>query len=113
CFPDVSFMAFTATADKVTRKDIIEKLDLKHPSVFITSFDRPNLSLSVRSQVPKKKREIEYVQFIKSRKGESGIIYCLSRRETEMWSNFLNSNGIQSKFYHAGLSAEERDLVQE
>ncbi|MBD3635911.1 MAG: DNA helicase RecQ [Crocinitomicaceae bacterium] len=112
-FPDVPFLAFTATADKITRKDISEKLSLNNPSTFISSFDRPNLSLSVRSQVPKKQKEKELVEFILERPGESGIVYCLSRKETESWSNFFNSKGIQSRFYHAGMTAEERDSVQE
>ena len=112
-FPNVAFMALTATADKVTRKDIVDKLSLNKPSIFISSFDRPNLSLSVRQQVPKKEREKEYVQFIKSRPDDCGILYCLSRKETEKWSAFFNSSGITSKFYHAGLSSQERDIVQE
>lgn len=112
-FPNVAFMALTATADKVTRKDIVDQLALRNPSVFISSFDRPNLSLNVRKQIPKKEREKEYVEFINSRKGESGILYCLSRKETESWSAFFNSAGINSKFYHAGLPSNERDIVQE
>ena len=112
-FSNVPFAAFTATADKITRKDIKEKLALNAPAVFISSFDRPNLSLEVRSQIPKKQKEIEYVQFIKNRPDDSGIIYCLSRKETEAWSETLNNNGIPSKYYHAGLSNNERDAVQE
>jgi len=71
------------------------------------------LSLSVKSQVPKKQKEKEVVSFIKQREGSNGIIYCLSRKETESWSNFLNSKGITSRYYHAGLKAEVRDQVQE
>lgn len=112
-FPQIPFMAFTATADKITRKDITEKLSLETPSVFISSFDRPNLSLAVRAQVPKKQKEKELYEFISQRTDDSGIIYCLSRKETESWSNYLNSRGIQSRFYHAGMSSEERSLVQE
>lgn len=112
-FPNVPFMAFTATADKITRSDIIEKLDLKSPSTFISSFDRPNLSLAVRSQVPKKQKEKEVITFINQRTKESGIIYCLSRKETEAWSNKLNSAGINSRYYHAGLASADRDAIQE
>jgi ATP-dependent DNA helicase RecQ len=112
-FPNVPFVGFTATADKITRKDISEKLKLQNPSTFISSFDRPNLSLSVKSQIPKKQKEKEIVNFIKQREGSSGIIYCLSRKETESWSNFLNTNGISSRYYHAGLNAEVRNQVQE
>jgi ATP-dependent DNA helicase RecQ len=112
-FPNIPFHAYTATADKITRKDISAKLELRSPSVFISSFDRPNLSLEVRAQIPKSQRKTEYVDFIKSHKDESGIIYCLSRKETESWSNYLNDCGISSRFYHAGMNAQERDLVQE
>lgn len=112
-FSNVPFMAFTATADKITRTDIIEKLALEQPSTFISSFDRPNLSLAVRSQIPKKQKEKEIVSFIKQRVDEAGIIYCLSRKETESWSNFLNSAGINSRYYHAGLSSQERDAIQD
>ncbi|MEX1003416.1 MAG: DNA helicase RecQ [Crocinitomicaceae bacterium] len=112
-FPNVPFLAFTATADKITRLDITKKLSLQKPSTFISSFDRPNLSLSVRSQVPKKDKEKEITHFIRSRENEAGIIYCLSRKETESWSNFLNSNGISSRYYHAGLSSEDRDAIQD
>lgn len=112
-FPNVPFTAFTATADKITRKDIVEKLALNTPAVFITSFDRPNLSLSVRPQVPKAKKRKEVLDFLDSRIHDSGIIYCLSRKETEDWSSFLNTNGYSARHYHAGLSNEERDLVQE
>jgi len=112
-YPNVPFMALTATADKITRKDISEKLSLRNHQLFLSSFNRPNLSLSVRSQVPKNKKEKEFLEFISERKGESGIIYCLSRRETEEWSNFLNDNGISSKFYHAGMTSGDRDIVQD
>ncbi|UKN02439.1 DNA helicase RecQ [Paracrocinitomix mangrovi] len=112
-FKNKPMLAFTATADKITRKDISEKLSLQNPTVFISSFDRPNLSLAVRSQVPKKDKQKEVVNFIKSRGVESGIIYCLSRKETEEWSNYLNSRGISSRYYHAGMPAAERDAVQE
>ena len=112
-FSSTPFLALTATADKITRKDIAEKLELHQPAVFISSFDRPNLSLHVRQQVPKKEKQKEVVRFIEERAGEAGIIYCLSRKETEEWSAFLNSNGISSRHYHAGLSDSERNAVQD
>lgn len=112
-FPNVPFMAFTATADKITRADLTEKLALKNPSTFISSFDRPNLSLAVRSQIPKKQKQKEISDFINQRTNEAGIIYCLSRKETESWSNYLNAEGINSRYYHAGLPAYERDAIQD
>lgn len=112
-YADVPFMALTATADKITRKDISEKLGLKNHQLFLSSFNRPNLSLAVRSQIPKNKKEKEFLEFIAERKGESGIIYCLSRKETEEWSNFLNDHGVTSRFYHAGMTSSDREKVQD
>jgi ATP-dependent DNA helicase RecQ len=112
-WPHVPFVALTATADKATRKEIETKLGLEKAKTFLASFDRPNLSLNVRGNIKKKKKQEEVLNFIKSRPNESGIIYCLSRKETETWSNFLNENDIVSKFYHAGLSSDERSQVQE
>ncbi|MCG8575982.1 MAG: DNA helicase RecQ [Flavobacteriales bacterium] len=111
--PNIPFVALTATADKLTRRDIQEQLGLQTPELFLSSFNRPNLSLAVRSQIPKKKKQVEILNFIRSRQDESGIVYCLSRKECESWSDFLNDNGISSRFYHAGMSAESRDAVQE
>ncbi|MBI3135391.1 MAG: DNA helicase RecQ [Bacteroidetes bacterium] len=112
-FPDAPMMAVTATADKITRRDIAEKLGLRNYQLFLASFQRSNLKLSVRSQVAKNKKEKEIVEFIREREGESGIYYCLSRKETEEWSAFFNSNGISSRFYHAGMAAAEREKVQD
>jgi ATP-dependent DNA helicase RecQ len=112
-FENIPVMAFTATADKVTRGDICEKLSLHTPSTFISSFDRPNLSLAVRSQIPKKQKQKEIVQFLDERTDQSGIIYCLSRKECEGWSAFLNSSGFNARHYHAGLPNQEREEVQD
>lgn len=112
-FENVPVMAFTATADKVTRNDISEKLSLNSPSTFISSFDRPNLFLEVRSQIPKKQKQKEIVKFLNERTDQSGIIYCLSRKECEGWSAYLNSMGFNARHYHAGLPNEMRDQVQE
>jgi ATP-dependent DNA helicase RecQ len=112
-FKNIPVMAFTATADKVTRKDIIEKLSLENPSTFISSFDRPNLSLAVRTQIPKKQKEKEITKFLTDRPNHSGIIYCLSRKECEAWSAHLNTMGFNARHYHAGLTSEMRDQVQE
>jgi ATP-dependent DNA helicase RecQ len=112
-YKNVPFMALTATADKITRKDIADQLGLEDPQLFLASFNRSNLSLAVRSQVPAKQKEKEIIQFIGERKNECGIIYCLSRKETEKWSAFLNSNGFNARHYHAGMSSESREAVQD
>ena len=111
-FPEVPIMALTATADKITRQDIIKQLRLREPQVFISSFDRPNLSLTVKRGYSTKEKENYILNFIKARPLESGIVYCLSRKATEKVSIFLNSKGIRSTIYHAGLTQQERDKAQ-
>jgi ATP-dependent DNA helicase RecQ len=112
-FPTVPFIALTATADKATRKDIITQLSLNDPQTFVSSFDRPNLSLKVRAGIKEKDKISEICNFIGRRKGESGIIYCLSRTGTETVSAKLREMGIPSAFYHAGMTSEERSATQE
>jgi ATP-dependent DNA helicase RecQ len=109
-FPHIPMIALTATADKLTRKDILEKLNLRDPSVFISSFDRPNLSLDVR---PGQKRFEQILEFVKSRPKQSGIIYCLSRKSTEELAVKLLSNNIKAAAYHAQVPNRERAQVQE
>ncbi len=112
-FPNVPVLALTATADKITREDIIKQLNLRDPKIFISSFDRPNLSLTVKREY-KKPEKLKYIfDFIDKHNGESGIIYCLSRKNTEMISKVLTEHGYNSAIYHAGLSAEERNNTQE
>lgn len=110
---DIPFVALTATADKLTRKDIVLHLGLQEPALFSASFDRPNLSLEVMGNVSKKDKTKEIVSFIRSRPDESGIIYCLSRKETEEWAAILRGQGLQAAHYHAGLDGDERAHVQE
>ena len=110
--PNVPFMALTATADKSARKDIENQLGLTNSKLFISSFNRKNLSIEVRGQVEKKKKLQEIVNFIKRRKNESGIIYCLSRKNTEEVANFLKKDGHSVAFYHAGMSHDERENTQ-
>ena len=111
-FPDVPMMALTATADKITRNDIIRQLHLHEPKVFISSFDRPNLSLTVkRGYTPKEKTRF-IINFIKARPLEAGIIYCLRRASTERLAEELSAQGIRAAAYHAGMKAEERDITQ-
>ncbi|NOT36379.1 MAG: DNA helicase RecQ [Saprospiraceae bacterium] len=112
-FPEIPIIALTATADKVTRRDILHQLKIPHAEVFLSSFDRPNLSLTVISNISEKNKKEEIIEFIETRKDESGIIYCLSRKKTEELSLTLRDAGIPCKFYHAGMSSDERSKVQE
>jgi ATP-dependent DNA helicase RecQ len=112
-FPSVPLIALTATAEKATRKDIITQLDLHEPEVFISSFDRPNLSLKVSAGLKEKDKLNEIGEFIRQRKNESGIIYCLSRNGTEELSAKLKALGIACGYYHAGMSSEERSKAQD
>ncbi len=112
-FDQVPFIALTATADKVTRRDIINQLKLKDPEVFISSFDRPNLSLEVRAGVKPKQKLEQIISFIDKRRSQSGIIYCLSRNNCEELATSLVELGIEACSYHAGLSAAQRAKAQE
>jgi ATP-dependent DNA helicase RecQ len=109
---EIPFVALTATADRITRKDIATHLGLFEPKTFLSSFDRPNLTLNVKGNVPKQKKIDEILDFIESKPNQSGIIYCLSRKETEEWSQILKDNNINAAHYHAGLTSDERDKIQ-
>ena len=111
-FRGIPVMALTATADKITREDIINQLHL-NGQTFVSSFDRPNLSLTVRQESTKKEKLKFIYHFIARRPDEAGIIYCLSRKNTEMVAEALQEHGIQAEAYHAGLSAQQRASVQE
>lgn len=117
-FPNVPVAAFTATADKITKEDIIQQLRLDKDEtgevkIFISSFDRPNLSLDIRRGYSAKDKLRFLLSLIARHHNESGIIYCMSRKTTEMVAEKLQEKGIRAKAYHAGLSAKERDDVQE
>ena len=112
-FPRVPIIALTATADKITRADIINQLKLHEPATFISSFDRPNLSLTVRRGLSKKEKIAATVHFIRKHPHQSGIIYCLSRNNTESLVEELAEYGIRAVAYHAGLSHEVRERAQE
>jgi len=112
-FSHIPFVALTATADKVTRKDIVKQLNLREPEIFISSFDRKNLSLDVRTGVKNKQKLQEIAEFIDRRKDQSGIIYCLSRNNCEEVANALKAYGINAGYYHAGMPADQRSKVQE
>ena len=112
-FPNTPIMALTATADKITRQDIIQQLKLHEAREFISSFDRPNLSLSVKRGYKAAEKMPFIFNFIKARPFEAGIIYCLSRKTTEKVAADLRKKGIQAAAYHAGLSNQERNQTQE
>ncbi len=109
-FPTTPLIALTATADKATRKDICNQLNMPGAKKHVASFDRKNLSLEVR---PGTKRFDQIADFIKARKNESGIIYCLSRKNTEDIAAKLKARGLQAEAYHAGLNHLERTKIQD
>ena len=112
-FADVPIIALTATADKTIKADIIDKLNLRDPQIFVSSFDRPNLSLDVRRGYSSKEKFNTIMDIIERHPYESGIIYCLSRKETERLADKLRHEGVAVGAYHAGLSMEERNSIQE
>lgn len=112
-FSGAPFMALTATADEVTRQDIRERLNLHSPRVFISSFDRPNLSLNVFRGLNGAEKLKAINRFLGIRAGESGIIYCLSRKTTEQLAEKLEALGVSARPYHAGLSADKRRETQQ
>jgi ATP-dependent DNA helicase RecQ len=108
--PHVPVIALTATADRLTRKDILQKLELKDPATFISSFNRANIRYTVE---PKRRSFERLIEFLEKRKEESGIIYCLSRASTESLAQDLVNVGYAAKPYHAGLEKEIRARHQE
>lgn len=108
-FSDVPFIGCTATADTATQKDICDQLHLTTPEIFVSSYERSNITIETR---PSDKRFMQVVEFLKDVKGQSGIIYCLSRKETERLSSKLSERGYNCGYYHAGMSAEERARTQ-
>jgi len=109
-FPEVPVLALTATADKTTQDDILEQLSISDAERHLASFNRPNLYLEVR---PAQNRIKQILDFIGQRPDESGIIYCLSRKNTEKIAERLQAVGFNAKAYHAGMSATERSQTQE
>ncbi len=109
-FPHVTTVALTATADKLTRHDIATRLGMTDPAVFISSFNRPNLSLQV---LPGTSRLPQIIRLLQMKPDTSGIIYCLSRKSTESVAAKLQEKGFMAGFYHAGMPSEERSRVQE
>ena len=112
-FPGVPIMALTATADKITKQDILKQLNIGHAQTFIGSFDRPNLSLDVKRGYSAREKLRSIAELIRRHPGESGIIYCLARKTTEELAEKLKKMGIAAGVYHAGLPNAERDRVQD
>lgn len=112
-FPQTPIIALTATADKLTREDIVKQLHLQEPRIFLSSFDRPNLSLTVKRGYQSKEKNKAILEFIAQHRGESGIIYCMSRKNTENVAQMLQKNGIRTAIYHAGLETEKRNRAQD
>ena len=108
--PNTPIIALTATADKATRQDIVDQLNIPNATQFLASFDRKNIELEVR---PANDRVSQIIKFINKKPNEAGIIYCLSRKSTEQLALKLTQNGIKAMPYHAGLSFEERTKTQE
>ena len=112
-FPGVPIMALTATADKITKQDILKQLHLEQGKTFVGSFDRPNLSLDVKRGYSAREKLRSIVELIRRHPQESGIIYCLARKTTEDLAAKLQKEGIAAGVYHAGLPNSERDRVQD
>jgi len=104
--------AFTATATPEVKDDIIKNLELQNPQVFIRGFDRPNLQFFAQNSLKPKQRKKEVLRIIKTLPG-SGIVYTISRKETEEMAGYLSQNGITAVAYHAGMGKEERKKAQE
>ena len=111
-FPTVPVMALTATADRITRDDIATQLHIPEGRLFISSFDRPNISLNVVQGSTGRQKFRQIVQFINLHNDESGIIYCLRRKDTEKMAADLTRLGIKAEAFHAAMSASEKQRVQ-
>ncbi len=111
-YPDVPVMALTATADRITRDDIAAQLHIPEGRLFISSFDRPNISLNVVQGSTGRQKFRQIVQFINLHRDESGIIYCLRRKDTEKMAADLTRLGIKAEAFHAAMSASEKQRVQ-
>ena len=109
-FPNVPMMALTATATERVRVDIVEQLHLNEPAIYVASFNRPNLNYRV---LPKAGPYDQTLEYVRSRRNESGIVYCQSRKSAESVAERLREDGVKAAPYHAGMQANDRGLNQE
>lgn len=109
-FPNVPLVALTATADDLVRKDIFERLGIGNAQLFVSSFNRPNIFYSVE---PKSRSYDQLLDFLDTKKNESGIVYCLSRNSVDSVAEDLRADGFSAVAYHAGLDRETREKHQE
>ncbi|MGO4840980.1 helicase-related protein, partial [Rhizobiaceae sp. 2RAB30] len=108
-FPDVPRLALTATADAPTRAEIVEHLDIGEHNAFVSGFDRPNIRYAAAEKTGTTQ---QMLRFLNARKGESGIVYCLSKRKTEEVAATLNAHGFTALSYHAGMEMNAREENQ-
>ncbi len=109
-FPQIPLIALTATADKLVRKDIVERLTVPTAEVFVSSFNRPNIYYAVE---PKRNSYSQLLEYLEKRRDESGIVYCLSRASVDSLAADLRDEGFSALAYHAGLDKQTRDKHQE
>lgn len=111
-FPQVPFLALTATADEVTRQDILQRLQLQQPQVHISGFDRPNIRYRVMEKHQPQQQLLTFLND-QSIAEQSGIVYCLSRKRVEEVAQHLQQSGYRAKAYHAGLPSELRYSIHQ
>ncbi len=109
-FPDIPRIALTATADAPTRREIVERLQLEDAREFVSSFDRPNIRYRVTEKHDARRQLLDFLQ---DRKGEAGIVYCLSRKKVEATAEYLNERGHTALPYHAGMDTSTRAANQQ
>jgi len=109
-FPGVPRIALTATADQQTRAEIAHRLDLTTAAQFVSSFDRPNIRYAIVEKANGRKQLLDFISA--EHTGDSGIVYCLSRKKVEETAEFLNENGIRALAYHAGMEHPKRAANQ-
>jgi len=109
-FPRASVHAYTATATERVRADIAAQLHLKNPVVLVGTFDRPNLVYRV---IPRVEARAQTLEVLRRHAGQAAIVYCISRKDTELMAAFLHANGLRAAFYHAGMEADERRRAQD
>jgi len=109
-FPDVPRIALTATADPLTRLEIVRQLALDEARVFVSSFDRPNIRYTIVDKAEPREQLLRFLR--EEHDGEAGIVYCLSRRKVEETATWLAERGIEALPYHAGMDADKRAAHQ-